>query len=186
MNIQNTTREIVVLDTNVAYVAANAFNEKTVGDNVGLKMWCVKNLSAIINGETRIAVDRGNEILKEYQHVLSETQLGASFIKWLWQNLWTGQCVDIVEVHKNGTSYDEFPNDPILVDFDLSDRKFVAVSVAHQGKPPVLEATDGKWWKWSFALRRHGICVEFGDLEYIKGICKKKHCCQGECEECDG
>ena len=184
MNGQNTMMETVVLDTNVALVAANTFNDMTMCDDTGLKIWCVNKLSLIINGKMRIALDLDHEILKDYQRTLSETQLGASFIKWLWQNLWTGPYVDIGEVHKNGTSYDEFPNDPKLADFDLSDRKFVAVSVAHKGKPPVLEATDGKWWKWAIALKRYGIRVEFGDSGFVKRLCQNKHGCQGACEKC--
>lgn len=180
-----TNKQAVVVDTNVALVAANAFTTQTENGDSELKMWCINKLSSITKTEIHIVLDRGGEILKEYLRKLPHTQFGASFVKWLCQNLWNKLYVDLVEVHKNRTSYDEFPNDPRLVDFDLSDRKFVAVSVAHHGKPPILEATDGKWWKWSFALKRHGIRVEFGDSDFIKGLCQRKYNCHGECGECD-
>lgn len=55
----------------------------------------------------------------------------------------------------------EFPNHPELQKFDRSDRKFVAVSVAHPDQPPILQAADSKWWGWKEALAECGITVIF-------------------------
>ena len=54
-----------------------------------------------------------------------------------------------------------------MKNFDLSDRKFVAVANAHQEKPPILEGTDSKWWGWKDALAEVGIKVVFLDEAYI-------------------
>ncbi len=61
-----------------------------------------------------------------------------------------------------------------LHDFDNSDRKFVAVANAHPSKPPILQATDSKWWGWKDALREVGVSVDFLCQEYIKAIYAEK------------
>ncbi len=66
------------------------------------------------------------------------------------------------------SSYQEFPKHDDLNDFDKSDRKFVAVANACTGKPPILQATDSKWWGWKDALNDVGITVHFLCPEYAK------------------
>ncbi len=61
----------------------------------------------------------------------------------------------------HGASFDEFPTDPELNDFDADDRKFVAVALAHQQKPPILQAVDAAWWKIKDILLRNGVNIEF-------------------------
>jgi len=55
----------------------------------------------------------------------------------------------------------EFPNDSTLQNFDRSDRKFVAVALAHPETPPILNATDSDWWHYRIALEMHGIKLHF-------------------------
>jgi hypothetical protein len=61
----------------------------------------------------------------------------------------------------DGTDFQEFPDDPALADFDRTDRKFVAVCVAHPQHPPILNATDRDWWDFRDALSVHGVLVRF-------------------------
>jgi hypothetical protein len=75
---------------------------------------------------------------------------------------------DIVAITKKGTSYDEFPSHDDLANFDNSDRMFIAVANAHSAKPPILEATDSKWWGWNDALNAVGITVIFLCPYYVK------------------
>ena len=49
---------------------------------------------------------------------------------------------------------------PELADFDLSDRKFVAVALTHATNPPVVNATDSDWHHHREALLRHGVRIE--------------------------
>lgn len=70
-------------------------------------------------------------------------------------------------ITRNGESYDEFPDHDDLNDFDNSDRKFIAVANAHPAKPPVLQATDSKWWGWKDALNEVGITVQFLCPDYV-------------------
>ena len=59
------------------------------------------------------------------------------------------------------TGFEEFPDHPGLAGFDVSDRVFVAVSAAHPEKPPIVEASDSKWWGWKDALEQCGVRVGF-------------------------
>jgi hypothetical protein len=58
-------------------------------------------------------------------------------------------------------NFEEFPDDPELRDFDPDDRKFVAVALAHQCKPPILQTVDTGWWLLRDAFRRNEVRVEF-------------------------
>ena len=89
-------------------------------------------------------------------------------MKWVHDNRWTFPDADRVPITRNGESYDEFPDHAGLAHFDYSDRKFIAVSNAHPEKPPVLQATDSKWWGWKDALAEVGITVHFLCPEYAK------------------
>lgn len=176
----------IVLDTNVALVAVGAFEVDGGQPTRQLKVWCLNQLDDIMNGRVKLIIDEAREFVSEYMRKTPNFPLGEQFIKWLSQNMWQLGGVETVPIHKTTGGYEEFPADKDLQEFDLADRKFVAVAIAHPQKPPVLEATDGKWWKWEKTLSRHGIRVEFGDSDFIKGLCQKKHNCQGDCEGCGG
>ena len=89
-------------------------------------------------------------------------------MKWVHDNRWSLYASQRVSITKNGDSYDEFPIHAGLDDFDKSDRKFVAVANAHPDKPPILQATDCKWWEWKDALAESGITVYFLCPEYVE------------------
>jgi hypothetical protein len=54
----------------------------------------------------------------------------------------------------------EFPDDDALRGFDVSDQKFVAVALASNEHPPILNAVDSDWWNYGPALARHDVVVE--------------------------
>lgn len=176
----------VVLDTNVGVVAAEASLPLASDIPVGLKTWCVERVNDVVTGSVRITLDDANEMLSEYQENCVVSQFGVKFVKWLWQNAWNAEHVSRVDVPIKNGNYVHFPSDERLNEFDRADRKFVAVSVADPEHPVVLEATDGKWLKWSKALSDHGVQVIFGDKTYAKALCRKKNGCDGNCETCNG
>ncbi len=94
--------------------------------------------------------------------------VGDLFLKWVHDHRWSFPSEDRVAITKDGDSYKEFPDHPALVEFDRSDRKFVAVANAHPRKPPILEATDSKWWGWKDALEDAGIEVVFLCEDWIE------------------
>lgn len=96
------------------------------------------------------------------------------FIKWVHDNQWNPQKIERIAITRNGDSYDEFPSHENLKTFDLSDRKFVAVANAHPARPPILQATDSKWWGWKGALQEAGITVQFLCPNYARKKYKEK------------
>jgi hypothetical protein len=118
-----------------------------------------------------LVLDAGDEIFDEYRRQLrmeGQPGVGDQFMKWVHDNRWTFPVADRVTITRKGDSYVEFPDHPDLAQFDNSDRKFIAVSNAHPDKPPVLQATDSKWWGWKDALAEVGIAVHFLCPDYAE------------------
>jgi len=57
--------------------------------------------------------------------------------------------------------YEEFPSQPALQRFDKGDQKFVAVALASEKNPRILNAVDFDWWNHRAALAAAGIKVSF-------------------------
>ena len=174
--MRNKTIALYVVDTNVALVA-NIASSSIITD-IGLKdiIKCVEAIEQVVANKS-IVIDANNEILNEYSHKLSfkgQPGVGDKFFKWLHDNQYCLPASQRVTIHKTGDSYKEFPDTPELSEFDLSDRKFVAVSNAHSQHPPIYQATDSKWWGWKDALANVGITVIFLCEEFIKEKFKKK------------
>jgi hypothetical protein len=114
-----------------------------------------------------IVVDEGGEILKEYRNNLyTQVQpgIGAIFLKWMWTCEYNPNHCSRVKItrRQDGTGdYEEFPRHNGLKDFDLADRKFVAVSLVHDRRPAILQGTDTKWWGWKEALADCGVRIDF-------------------------
>ena len=137
---------------------------------------CIIAIECVIK-QGGLVIDSGDEIYNEYLHNLclsGQKGIGNAFMKWVHDNRWRLPDSDRVTISKNGDSYKEFPDHEGLVNFDISDRKFVAVANAHPKKPPILQSTDCKWWGWKNALEDVGITVCFLCPEYVKDKYKKK------------
>jgi len=85
-----------------------------------------------------------------------------------------GRSVERIAITPDGDSYSEFPDHAGLSSFDISDRKFVAVAKKHPDEPPILQATDSKWWGFKDVLNDVGISVTFLCPEYVKAKYEKK------------
>ena len=124
-----------------------------------------------------LVLDDDGEIFAEYLANLSlggEPGLGNAFARWVQNNQWNVNKVERVTITKYGESYDEFPVHEGLIKFDISDRKFIAAANTHPSKPPVLQATDSKWWGWQDALAEVGITVNFLCPDYAEEKCAGK------------
>ncbi len=170
-----TTRaKYYVVDTNVPIVANAALN--TDADiPLSCILACVHEIERI-SKKGGLVLDEGGEIVEEYRKKLSpsgQPGLGDKFLKWVFTHQYNPGKVTRVTIHKQGDTYQEFPSDPRLEKFDLSDRKFVAVAVTHPDKPPVLQAADSDWWYYKDALESAGVSVHFLCPEYIKENTKK-------------
>jgi len=168
-------KPIVVVDTNVAVVA----NRREDASD-GCVRACVNEILAITGDEKRVAIDLEGLIIREYMRNLSlagQPGVGDAFLKWLHQNqAVTDRCekVAITRLGAGEEDFPSFPEDEALAEFDPSDRKFVAVARAHPEAPPVLEATDSKWWGWHEALQRNGVAVHFLCEAEIKAVYEAK------------
>ncbi len=153
-----------IVDTNVP-VNANLANDpaEIPDDLVVCVQSCVSAIAHVME-KGELVIDSGNEIYGEYLQNLrlsGRKGIGNAFMKWVHDNCWGLPDIDRIAITKNGESYDEFPVHTGLENFDKSDRKFVAVANAHPAKPPILQATDSKWWGWQDALMEVGITVQF-------------------------
>lgn len=141
-----------IVDTNVAFIA----NKVEPSDEM-LECCeaCVERLKVImVSG--RIALDDDGHIWDEYKrYMLWHGQLGVGheFFKWVHDNQWNEERCDRVLMAP-------FPGQPELAGFDLSDRKFVQVSLGHPDRPPILVAEDRGWRRHAGSLAGH-VHIEF-------------------------
>jgi hypothetical protein len=156
----------LIVDTNVAVVA----NGLSASPQAGPR--CVKACAAKmreIQLQHVLVLDDGWHIVREYMRKLASTGqpgVGDAFLKWVLTNRTNPQRCETVHITpRNGetgpVTFAEFPGDDALIGFDRSDHKFVAASVSHPEKPPILNAVDTDWWDYRIALERHGVRVEF-------------------------
>lgn len=168
-----------ILDTNVPKTANLAVvADGVTSENAKCVLSCVELIDKITSSKgSGLVLDSMDEIFDEYRGQLN---LGGSpgqgdvFMKWLHDNRWNFPETDRVNITKNNDTYSEFPQHPELVNFDISDRKFVATSNAHPGKPCIYQAADSKWWGWKDALLEVNIKVCFMDEQYIETIYNRK------------
>jgi hypothetical protein len=160
-----------LVDTNVpktANLATQPDPDSDVPDACVLA--CIEAVDHVIK-KRGLVVDTGDEIFNEYRQQLSmkgQPGMGDAFMKWVNDHRHNPEYCDRVTITKTSDSYDEFPDHDGLINFDKSDRKFVAAANAHPAKPEILQATDSKWWGWNDALKDVGITVHFLCPEYVK------------------
>jgi hypothetical protein len=170
--------EKFIIDTNVPLTANNVL--KCPEDSQDWRVCavqCIVLLESIVKTKAGLVLDSNDGIFDEYSHKLSyrgQPGLGDKFFKWLHDNRYRFPEEDRVPITIDGDSYVEFPEHPGLANFDVSDRKFIAVANAHRLKPTIYEATDCKWWGWRTALEEVGIHVHFLGEDYVKRVFKQK------------
>ncbi len=153
----------IIVDTNVP-VVANGHSQQASPGCIGA---CIGRLDKL-RREDILVLDDGWIILREYIHNLRSTGqpgVGDAFLQWVLTNQRNPRRCELVHiiVHEGpGEGHlVEFPDDAELVGFDPSDRKFVAVALAHAERPPIVNAVDRDWWDYRDPLSKHGINVEF-------------------------
>lgn len=154
-----------VIDTNVLIVA----NFNASHASPGCALSCIDILKEIRENHTVVvdSVQGNSRILDEYQRHNShrgQPGVGDAFFKWLWDNqIVTAHCerVRITPLPDDPDSYEEFPPDPGLQGFDRADRKFVAVALASESDPVVLNAVDSDWLEFRERLEGHGVSIRF-------------------------
>ncbi len=143
-----------VVDTNVAVVA----NGKTEQASPDCVLACFGWLNDIMKGQHMLVIDDSWHILGEYgKNLRSEGQPGAgdAFLKWVLVNRDNPRHCEQVPIEPDPEDNNE------LIMTDRSDRKFVAVVLAHPQRPPILNATDSDWWECRKALAARGIHITY-------------------------
>lgn len=163
-----------VIDVNVPMVANN---QAPQADDKCVQA-CVKALERVRkNG--KFFIDDGGLILGEYKKnlkVKGQPGLGDAFMKWIWDRQSTNRC-ERVSLTLRGVAKDdfnEFPSDAALNGFDRADRKYVAVAIASNQSPVILNAVDRDWWQYKDALKKHAVEVEFLCPQCMKARCGAK------------
>ena len=145
-----------VVDTNVAKVA----NGRDTNATPACRQAALQALRALLSNG-RIVVDDAGEIVGEYRRHFNHNGapgVGDQFFRLVLTEY--GGRVERIRLEKNADgSFVDFPSDPELVAFDLSDRKFAAAS--RKTGAPVVNATDRDWIHHRTALNRNGIAIEF-------------------------
>lgn len=150
-----------IVDTNVPIVA----NENSQQASPECVTACIEMLETVVENTT--SIDDGMLVLTEYMNNLSlagQPGAGDFFMKWIHENQAVNDRVERVSITPTNTdspSFEEFPDDPDLANFDLSDRKFVAVARESELDPVVLNAVDSDWWDDRIALKNNGVQVQF-------------------------
>ncbi len=169
--------DMCVVDTNVPIVANHATNyDETNTIPLECLKACLEAIEHVVN-KGGLVIDDNGEIFEEYSRYLSfkgEPGLGDLFMKWVHDYQWNPDKVSRISINRSDNTYIEFPEHDDLVNFDKSDRKFVAVANAHPDKPPILQATDSKWWGWKDALSEVGVAVRFLCQNYVQEKYSKK------------
>lgn len=163
------TAKPVVVDTNVLLVA-NRRHEAVSKE-------CIANCSSRLDAIMRhgqISIDTSRQIMNEYQNKTSPHQpkgAGDVFLKWLLRNQSNTTRVRQVDIGENedGTFAAILPVHQFA---ELkADRKFIAVALADEKRPAILQAADTKWIEHTEALHKRGVTVEFlceQDIEKLK------------------
>lgn len=150
----------LIIDTNVPLVA------KGISDMPQTCVSrCVELLDEILSNKHIVVIDDKYLLIEEYEHKmnqLSEINYANRFLKWLLTNQSNPSRVKQVSITPTGHyEFEEFPQSLKDVQFDNSDRKFVAVAIANNNQAPIVQASDSKWIGWEAALNLEGIGIIF-------------------------
>lgn len=146
-----------VIDTNVLIVA----NKGAEQASIDCTTRCIEALEEA--RQQVVVIDDAFLIFGEYQSEVSPTGQpgpGDAFLLWLLRN-WANpkRCETVTLTPNDLGSFVEYPDDPDLANFDLSDHKFVAAANVSVNTVEVLYSVDSDWWKHREAFHRNGISI---------------------------
>lgn len=148
-----------LVESNLLHVANDVGNE-TYGPACVLV--CTRLLLDIQRNGV-LALDDRFEILREYLGQANEhgqPGVGDAFLKWAKSNEYNPErCIRVPITPHPDRKWEEFPDADDVAAFDPSDRKFVAVALAHPDRPPVHNAADSDWHEHYDALTGHGVRI---------------------------
>jgi hypothetical protein len=164
------------MDTNVPAKAATPIQE-CKDEELEMQRDCMEYMKQFTeNPDSKLVIDLDREILKEYYNrIPANTGVGKMFLDWL--NAYVGRIDldDFIKLEKDSSgNYVMFPLESRTEEFDLSDRKFVALSRTHREHPPIIEAADSKWLGFKEVFAEYGVHIEFLNLSYAVMMYERK------------
>jgi len=148
-----------IVDTNVLLVAS----KKAPQASLTCVLTCIEYLVTLKESGT-LVIDSNRLIISEYMNKNSlrgQPGSGDAFFKWVWDHQSTSRCEQVLITQISEYEFAEFPDSESLMNFDKSDRKFVAVALTHPQKPSIANAVDSDWREHEQALAEHGIKIDF-------------------------
>jgi len=148
-----------VVDVNVAIVA----NGRCPQANKACELRCVRKLREV--SENTLCIDDGDRILAEYRANLSmsgQPGVGDEFMYLVYHRQFdTAACerVAITPMPSDALDFKEIPRGS-LDSLDRADRKYMAVAIASQRSPCILDAVDSDWSQHERALKAVNATVE--------------------------
>lgn len=164
-----------IMDTNVPVKASYPLSECRE-EELELVGACIEFIHDLINNpKSKLVLDMDWEILGEYKDKVKDTDMGKQFFRWLYTYINQMDVInDMVKLERQDNEYVVFPKDKKLEKFDRSDRKFIALALTHNEKPPIIQAADGKWLEFTEKFKEYGIHIKFLDMNYADSkYCKK-------------
>ncbi len=153
-----------VVDTNVliAASAADPVNPADIDATpkdplVRYRVW--QWLVAFQTSDSRLVLDRGQEIYGEYQHKLGFNDFGIQVV----MHKWSTMAVETVDLEPEEGRYRTLPDEVGNAMHDLADHKMAAAAYVVEntvGTCPIAFAGDTDWHGWEEVLTKHGINLE--------------------------
>ena len=136
-------KDRIVVDTNVLIVANGRDNTPA---DLECEFACVEMLEGATSGKQIVLLDESNLIMDEYSNHCNyrgAPGVGDEFFKFLYDRQWSEEsAIKHVPIQVISDKQGGFANLPPN-SFDKSDRKFLAVAEAGDGR--VVNATDSDW-----------------------------------------
>lgn len=166
----------IIMDTNVAVKAATP-QQDCKDEELEMREKCIQFIGEFVNNpKSQLVLDMDYEIIGEYRNrIPTNTNMGKIF--WRWFNTYIGKISfeNMVKLDRDSEgNYVMFPLEDRTLEFDWSDRKFVALARAHSEHPPIVEATDGKWFGFKEVFEEYGVHIDFLDMDYAAMMYERK------------
>ena len=153
-----------IVEENVAIVANDNSRQPPVAPqaNERCQLECIRALRTIVKNGI-VIIDDAGEILRKYRQNLSgkgQPGVGDAFLKHVYDHQYNKRKVQrtALTIDENG-EYADFPSDPLLMNFDPSDRLFVALACASPKPAAIFNAVDSDYSHHAQPLKSAGVSV---------------------------
>lgn len=153
-----------VVDTNV-WVISDPIVADLTKDEIDCIDICRKWLGEFINGDDKLVVDRSYKVIKEYRKRIRKGGRAEQWLNQLETKPRDRKLVEL-EIEFDAEGYAKVPTHCEIPDKD--DRKWVALALAHNPTPPIVNATDTDWTQAKAMLDAAGLSVMELCLAYIQ------------------